>query len=235
MDFFEDLANKGEIYSALEKQGLIRKLFDYDCIETLEGYGWELGIDLEDSSECDKLSSKPFFIIYYGIGSQDTKDQICECYPPLVKGPSHHDHDFLMVNCEEKSVALFGLGRKNKAFAKSSFNNSEFERGVEKFGSSLPYDLATIFDKQYEQLGHTIYQIEILPGSVEDIEYILETEPDDDGYYWLDDWDEGFTEQSLKITLHDYASCEEEIAIWLEAMISYFPNIEIADLDTEDY
>lgn len=62
MDFFEDLANKGEIYSALEKQGLIRNLYDRECLEQAYDEGWDHGIDWDDEDVISKLNQAKVFL-----------------------------------------------------------------------------------------------------------------------------------------------------------------------------
>ena len=70
MDFFEDLANKGEIYSALEKQGLIRNLYDRECLDQAYDEGWDHGIDWDDEDDVGQLKQARVFFIYYDYSNE---------------------------------------------------------------------------------------------------------------------------------------------------------------------
>ncbi|MDB2390538.1 hypothetical protein N9X12_04905 [Alphaproteobacteria bacterium] len=235
MDFFEDLANKGEIYSALEKQGLIRNLYDRECLDQAYDEGWDHGIDWDDEDVVGQLKQAKVFFLYYDYASVEIKERISTIYEPLKSTINQHGIDFLMINCGNKSIAAFGLGRKNRAFSKSCFNGSEFVSGVEEFDSSMPFGLALIFESNYESLGELLYDLDNIPANPDELGWMLDEEPDDDGLYWVDGYDEGFSANEINSYIRKFELDQEEVEGCLAAIKAYFPAVEIADISTGDY
>lgn len=198
MTIFEDLKSEGDLYANLNNHGLITRLLDYEKFEEMSGEGWDVDVDFDDENLKQEMDTHQSFLIYLDGASQELKQEIAEIYPSLAKLKDYHHFDFLMINCANDSVAGFGLGRKNKAFAKSSFSGSPFEKGVEDFGRQLPYDFASEFQKTFDILGQAIYNMDLSPDDIDGAD-------------------------------------EDEYEAFNECMKLFFPNFEIADLNTGDY
>jgi len=167
MNIFEDLKSGGELYQKLNDLGLIKKLLDYEKFESLPALGWDLDFDFDDENLKQEMDTHQSFMVYFDGASQELKQEIAEIYPSLAKLKGYHHFDFLMINCANDSIAGFGLGRKNQAFAKSSFSGSPFENGVEDFGKQLPYDFASEFQKTFDTLGQAIYNMDLSPDDID--------------------------------------------------------------------
>lgn len=198
MTIFEDLKSEGDLYTNLNNHGLITRLLDYEKFEEMSGEGWDVDVDFDDENLKQEMDTHQSFLIYLDGASQALKEEIAGIYPSLAKLKGYHHFDFLMINCANDSVAGFGLGRKNKAFAKSSFSGSPFENGVEDFGRQLPYDFASEFQKTFDTLGQAIYNMDLSPDDIDGAD-------------------------------------EDEYEAFNECMKLFFPNFEIADLNTGDY
>ena len=235
MNIFEDLKSGGELYQKLNDLGLIKKLFDRSGLSNLEHWEWDIEIDFDDENLLRDLEEHPSFFVYFDLAPQDLKNKITEIYPSLAKRRGFHHYDFLMINCANDSIAGFGLGRKNRAFADSSFSGSSFEAGIEDFANQIPYDLASLFQKKYEDLGEAILNMALLPGNIDELEGVLDDGPDDDDLYWLEDSDEGFSSEAIQSMITSYEFDEETLDAFKECLSNYFPNIEMGDLDTGDY
>ena len=235
MNIFEDLKSGGELYQKLNDLGLIKKLFDRSGLSNLEHWEWDIEIDFDDENLLRDLEEHPSFFVYFDLAPQDLKNKITEIYPSLAKRRGFHHYDFLMINCANDSIAGFGLGRKNRAFADSSFSGSPFETGIGDFATQIPYDLASLFQKKYEGLGDAILFMALLPGNIDELEGALDEEPDEDGLYWLEDSDEGLSAEEIQTMISKYEFDEEIYDVFKESISDYFPNIEMGDLDTGDY
>lgn len=235
MTIFEDLKSEGALYQKLNGLGLIKRLFDRSGLDNLEHWGWDIEIDFDDENLLRDLEEHPSFLVYFDLVPQELKHEIVETYPSVGKRRGFHHYDFLMVNCANKSIAGFGLGRKNRAFADSSFSGSPFETGIEDFANQIPYDLASLFQKKYEGLGDAILFMALLPVNIDELEAALDEEPDDDGLYWLEDGDEGLSAEEIQTMISRYETDEEVYDVFKESISAYFPNIEMGDLDTGDY
>ena len=235
MNIFEDLKSGGELYQKLNDLGLIKKLFDRSGLNNLEHWGWDIEIDFDDENLLRDLEEHQSFLVYFDLAPQDLKNKITEIYPSLAKRRGFHHYDFLMINCANDSIAGFGLGRKNRAFADSSFSGSPFEAGIGDFATQIPYDLASLFQKKYEGLGDAILFMALLPGNIDELEGVLHEEPDEDGLYWLEDSDEGLSAGEIQTMISKYEFDEEVYDVFKESISDYFPNIEMGDLDTGDY
>ena len=235
MNIFEDLKSGGELYQKLNDLGLIKKLLDYEKFESLPALGWDLDFDFDDENLKQEMDTHQSFMVYFDGASQELKQEIAEIYPSLAKLKGYHHFDFLMINCANDSIAGFGLGRKNRAFADSSFSGSPFETGIGDFATQIPYDLASLFQKKYEDLGEAILNMALLPGNIDELEGVLDDGPDDDDLYWLEDSDEGFSSEAIQSMITSYEFDEETLDAFKECLSNYFPNIEMGDLDTGDY
>ena len=167
MNIFEDLKSGGELYQKLNDLGLIKKLLDYEKFESLPALGWDLDFDFDDENLKQEMDTHQSFMVYFDGASHELKQEIADIYPSLAKLKGYHHFDFLMINCANDSIAGFGLGRKNKAFAKSSFSGSPFENGVEAFGKQLPYDFANEFQKTFDTVGQAIYNMDLTPDDID--------------------------------------------------------------------
>ena len=235
MNIFEDLKSGGELYQKLNDLGLIKKLFDPSGFQSMPDWGWDIDIDFDDENLLRELEEHQSFLVYFDGAPKELKEEMSQIYDGLTKVQGFHDFDFLMVNCVNEGIAGFGLGRKCRAFAKSSFSGSSFETGIEDFANQIPYDLASLFQKKYEDLGEAILNMALLPGNIDELEGVLDDGPDDDDLYWLEDSDEGFSSEAIQSMITSYEFDEETLDAFKECLSNYFPNIDMGDLDTGDY
>ena len=84
-------------------------------------------------------------------------------------------------------------------------------------------------------MGDLLYDLDKIPANPDELGWMLDEEPDDDGLYWIDGYDEGFSANEISSYIRKFELDQEEVEGWLAAIKAYFPIVEIADLNTGDY
>ena len=241
MNLFQDLQEKGTIYSALNEYSLICKPFEEDVVKELIDQMWYPDIDYDqDQSEYDQLSALPIFLIHIDEYKTEVVQSLLEAYKPLNEiKESGHFFDFLLIDCRNNSVSGFGLGRKNRPFAAFSENGSEFDYNnpelAEHFSNAMPADLFGKINELLTDLGQEFANIDNTPGNEEMLQELLDDGPTDDGYYFFEDEDLELSEEEIQNHIWNLGVWAENIDDTQDELRILFPNLEIYELNTGDY
>jgi len=245
MNLFDDLINKGKIFSKLDELGCISKGFNKRVIEELREFDWFENIFVEaypNDPNYIELEKLPIFIVYLEESEQNTIEGLVDIYnqPNIAQG---HFYDFLIINADQKLIAGLGLGRKNQFFCHFRENYSEFipanqPGAVEietKLISNMPWDILSKFKEQHAELGNLFDMQDDIPLTPDQLEQILEDGPNDEGVYFIEEDDEEYSKEDLEQFINDFWSYEQEINTVKHIYQAFFPNLHIGSLNTSDY
>lgn len=241
MELFHDLQNNGPIFKALNEYGLVRKAFDEELVKELIDRMWYSEIDYDqDQSEYDQMAALPIYLIHLDEYKTDALNTVVDAYEPLLSvKESGHFFDFLLVDCRSNTVAGFGLGRKNRAFAAISENGGVFAQddseAITRFSSAMPSDLFGKLNTVLAELGQEFSNIDNTPGNEEILQELLDDGPTDEGYYFYEDDDLELSEEEIQDYLSDLGIWAENIDDAQYDLRLIFPNLEIYELNTGDY
>ena len=240
MNFFDDLSTRGPVYKQLEENGLIRKAFNPDAIRELIDWGWYEELYADDEPDFDQLATLPIFVVYLNEYKKEAMQSVIDAYEPLaaVKSAGHF-FDFLVINTELKLVCGLGLGRKNRFFSYMSANGSEFDNkdsaSEQLLRESMPWDFLTKLQQKLEELGQEMFGQDNIPGNPEMLQIALDSGPNDEGNYCLEDDDEEMTEEELRGYIYDHEIHDENIDDLGSMLKVFFADLDVYELNTGDY
>lgn len=168
--------------------------------------------------------------------------------------------DFMIINLKTKKMILFGLGHRDQIHAHifvddkflpvststyDDYINQSFERDDDtdiaidptfRYLQDLCNDLFEIIDNTYmalEAFGNANFEYMSLPANRDEIESLLDNEPNADGMYELDG--DEMSEADLRETLDDYERLGDKCAENLAYLQVLFPKVEHSELATGAY
>lgn len=167
----------------------------------------------------------------------------------------HHKPDLIFINLATKQILCIGLGRKNYFFGtaieaedvkisdgnvrevtRTNTDSSSNEPTLTYMREFMKYDYANVVQNLIEALyefGVCARNWDQLPLTPDQIEEIIDQGPDDDGMYDIDD--QLMSLEDARGVIAEF----EEINDWgkenLSAIQAFFPDLEWADLNTQDY
>lgn len=167
----------------------------------------------------------------------------------------YHKPDLIFINLATKQILCVGLGRKNyffgtaiheedvkvsdgnvKELTRTNTDSTSHEPALVYMREFIKYDYAnvvqTLIDALYE-FGVCARNWDQLPLTPDQIEEIIDQGPDDDGMYDIDD--QLMSLEDARGVIAEF----EEINDWgkenLSTIQAFFPDLEWADLNTQDY
>jgi hypothetical protein len=190
-------------------------------------------------------------IIHLADESEENLNKFISIYKPFenvlsaknIFGYSTHNPDFIFVNLHTKQILAAGLGRKNRLFlvdveseesidydsegfkisASDIFTNKN-KSYYEKFIALDCLDIVTEIISALEKLGVSLFSYASCRNK-DEIEEILETSPNEDGYYTIDRSD--VSKEELEDELDEIESSLNSIYEAIQDIQQYFPNAEV--------
>ena len=172
-----------------------------------------------------------------------------------------HKPDLLFINLATRQILCMGLGRKNRFFCyqlkddispleetallnsllgwyKTSMTNpTPDERETQSFITNfIKYDYASLVEKLTEALedfGEQASRSDHLPLNEDEIDNILDSGPEANGLYLVDD--EEMTEEEVKNIQVEFANSNARTREHLDTFEEFFGEIYWEDLSTGDY
>jgi len=198
-------------------------------------------------------------IIHLADESDEALNELLSLYKPLEniitkKSRSQHtghNPDFLFINLYTKQILAAGLGRKNRIFLLDAETGNSIEYNTqalrisandiftnknksfyEEFIALDPLEVVTELISSLEELGSALFANASVRNR-DEIEEILETSPDEDGYYFVGVSE--YTKEELEEELEEIDRTTDSMYEAIETIQRYFPNASIGDLNTGDY
>lgn len=231
-DFFDQRPTKDEDPSAP---------FPRDWITWIES--------IESDPEQEEIWPKNHLIfIFLDRFKKELHERLKRLYPPLKNTlEAGHLPDFLLLNLYTKQVLCAGLGRKNRLFiidAKTNKSINAFnllETNIDdsvymnKFLTNDVYDSVSDLLHALNQLGTAIYKYDHLPGNEELAIFALKNQNVDDGLYYIEGDEMGYTEHEIQEFIDQYQEYREQQDKAMNMIRVFFPQCERGELDTGDY
>jgi hypothetical protein len=106
---------------------------------------------------------------------------------------------------------------------------------ITKFTEHDYYDAVGEFAGALAQLSGAMFDWDHLPHNDEMIGITLDEGPKEDGLYYIDDEEEGYTKEEMEDFLEQFADCQSRGDAALKVIHSFFPQCEWGELNTGDY
>ena len=250
---FEDLANDGLLCMPYTDQWMkenAEKLDeDYESfLKSSEGYSNDQGLVFIDASQLHGKRLRELIEVFPAFGGVFKEES-------TMTNP-----DFIVINLKTQKMILFGLGHRDQIFilihidgtfeyvSTSTYDdyiNQDFETDDEteiaidptyRYLQELCCDLFDIVDNTYNSLeafGIANFEYMSLPANRDEIEFLLQDDPNSDGIYELDG--DEMSEDDLREILDDYERLGDKCAQNLADLQVLFPKVEHSELATGAY
>lgn len=210
--------------------------------------------DLENDLDSGTYPKGHLLLIFLDDYKPEIHEELVSLYPPLgnVIRSDKHKPDFLILNLYTRQILCVGLGRKNRLFvidAESGRSINAFYLMSRDDDSDYmhPFMQHDCYEVVYDlvvalyRLGDAMHQYDIHPCILEEVEYSLECQPNEDGYYYLRELDgrindeELYSRQELEQMREEMAEYEEIQRNSMKMINCFFPQCERGELNTGDY
>jgi hypothetical protein len=248
-NYINRMKNDGDLIDIYSHEWLNEKYKD-------DEYVLERIKELEIKNKSDFIGH--MLIVHLADETNESLNELLSLYKPLKNvinaqgefGYTKHNPDFLFINLYTKQILATGLGRKNRLFlidvesnanielrrpslrtsASQIFHNNE--NYYENFTSLDALDIVSEIIVSLEKLGIALFEYAHCRNRNE-IEDILQTKPNKDGYYFIDDLE--LTKEELENELDEIDSALNSMDEAIEVIQDYFQHAEIGELNTGDY
>jgi len=247
-----------QLLNRLQSEGTLVDLYSKDLFDKnqrgpaifLEEF--ERMIEIENGENEDygdeKFPLGHLLVICTSLLSSEDINLLSEIYPPLTKVLRNDIHlpDFLFLNLYTKQILSVGLGRKNRLFCIDVDSNKSIDPiystvGTDDFDYIQKFTEHDVVDFVSEDLigslhamGLAFFEQDHLPF-IYDLHDLLDTNPNEDGMYELEGYDDGVSAQEVKDMIKEYEDHQEFINNQLQILQSFFPELTEGDLNTSDY
>lgn len=254
------------IYRSIVEKGLLVDLYseeffakqptiEEDSSAPFSRCGLKLIKEYQDDPEETKKPQGHLVFIYTEQFKNDLPKSVVDLYPginSIVSADDMHEPDFLIVNQHTKQILCAGLGRKNRLFIHDAYTGylvNIFGLGcgkidsdyVDKFTQHDCYDAIEYLLGAINNLGQVFFDRDHLPGNIEYVEMALDRGPDDDGLYYIKDYDddkvddEGYQREQLEDIKDEFIYADEREKEAAKMINIFFPDLDISELNTGDY
>lgn len=211
--------------------------------------------ELENDPDSGTYPMGHLLFIFLDDYRAEIHEELVRLYPPLgyVIRSDKHKPDFLILNLYTRQILCVGLGRKNRLFV----IDAESDRTINAFGLISAEDDTNYMDRFMEhdcyevvydlivalyRLGDAMYRYDNHLCVLEEVEYSLECQPNEDGYYYLRDLGGKIIDEEELYTREDLEMMREEMAEYeaietesMKMINCFFPQCERGELNTGDY
>jgi hypothetical protein len=248
MQLFNRLKNEGTLVDLYSKEvfdknhnGPAIYLEDFERIIEIEN-------GKNDDYGNEKFPLGHLLVICSALLRHEDKKLLGKIYAPLInvfRNGIHHP-DFLIFNLYTKQILYVGLGRKNRLFcidvgSDKNIDPLHYVAGSEDYQYMQKFTEHDVIDFVEEDLVGSLYSMGLaffeqdhLPF-IDDLHNLLDTEPNGDGMYELEGYDDGVSAQEVKEMINEYEDHQKTITHSLQILQSFFPELTEGDLNTGDY
>jgi predicted nucleotidyltransferase len=179
--------------------------------------------------------------------SEEDRESLNEVYSPLMNVLRNDIHlpNFLLINLYTKQILAIGLGRKNRLFCidvetNKSINPIEYVIGSDDFHYMMKFtghdalEFISDLTGALHEMGLAFFEQDHLPF-INDLHALLDSEPNAEGLYELDGYDDGVTRQEAQEMIEQYDAYQTTIDKNLKFVQYFFPEISEGDLNSGDY
>lgn len=233
------------LFEALKKDGLLVDVYSQEWFDTRDEDGDFprcLLSNLEGEYSPEYLNH--LLIIYLDQYKDEYNDKLVSLFPCLneILNEGYHKPDFLFINTNINKILCVGLGRKNRLFAIDGETNNPVNvfgltNGDENFIDDFTKDdhLEVVSDlvNALDNLGTSFYEHDSLPSDSTELYNMIESDPDEDGFYHLEWDDESYTKEQLEAFLAEH---EQQLEVMRESenvIHIFFP--DAYEFNTGDY
>ncbi len=221
-----------------------------------EGYQYVLD---EYENNLDSNEKPVGHLLFINVDSlnDDLRKALIEVYKPLANliDAGKHNPDFLIINLFTKQVLCIGLGRKNRlfsidaatgktvnAFGLLGLTSTEEDVGyIDRFTQHDVYECVSDLVHALYKLGLAMYNNDGMMANQEQIEYTLDSGPNQLGVYQLKSTedeildDEEYSKEQLVGLLNEINEYQAEEDNSMKTINIFFPDCYQGDLNTGDY
>ena len=174
-------------------------------------------------------------IVYLVDQDYETFQDFVDVYPILKRAliDNVYQPTFLFINLETKQILCAGLGRRSSLFAFDAKTNRSLLMG-EKFYedymrqfTSLDYQ-NVVFDllDALEQIGQSYVELDKIPGSLDEVEFLLAESHDPDALYSFKNDVRKYSINELQEFEFEYKQILDQQSQWVEVIQEYFPQFK---------
>ncbi len=235
-----------QIFADLKAKGLLIDVYSQEWFDTQPD---DPMADFSRSAfslleEYDEDYKNHMLIVHVDPYKLDSINKLTAVLPSLKDQINSDKHlpDFLFINLKIGKILCVGLGRKNRIFCIDSEDNrginlellsAEDDLYIQKFVEFDHYDVVCDFLYALRDLGDAYFRQDSLPGNPDSYYEATEKGPDEEGLYYLDWDDTGYTKDELEEFEEEYESYEATIREKEKFIHNFFPDAE--ELNTGDY
>ena len=210
--------------------------------------------DLENDPDSGTYPKGHLLLIFLDDYKPEIHEELVSLYPPLgnVIRSDKHKPDFLILNLYTRQILCVGLGRKNRLFV----IDAESNRLINAYGLISSSDDSEYMDRFKEhdcyeavyelifalyRLGNAMFRNDSQPCALDFVELALDSKPDENGNYYLRDYDDDLLDEDpysredlemMRDEMVEYEAIEKES---MKTINCFFPQCERGELNTGDY
>jgi hypothetical protein len=234
---------------------------DPNATFTKEGFEWLVN-EYESDSDSDYNPVGHLLLIHVDGCEEETRKELTNFYKPLgaLIDAGKHDPDFLIINLFTQQILCVGLGRKNRLFVidaatqksvnafgllsgmhASGLMAGEDHGYMDNFTRHDVYECASDLIHAVHQLGVAMFRYDGIEANEEQIEYTLDSGPNESGVYKLKNWvneiidEDEYSRERIVELLMESKGYQAEIDDALRVINLFFPQCERGELNTGDY
>lgn len=258
MKIHNGTSQASKLFNRLKNEGILVDLYSKEFFDknqngpTLYLENFDRMLEVEDGTNEDYSAEKfpigHLLVICISLAKDKDIKELVNIYTPLdnvLRAGIHHPN-FLIFNLYTKQILAVGLGRKNRLFCIDvlsnqaidpfdSTHNSSHNSYIQKFTEHdvIDFVMEDLIGPLYS-LGNSFFEQDHLPY-IEDLYSLKEAEPNEEGLYDLDGYDDGVSLQEINDLIEEYEDHQNSINDSIGLLQCFFPELSEGELNTGDY